>query len=205
MLRNEHVTIADAFQLAGVDDSSAAEDLPRPLAGRDPALPLVLLAHHPRTIARAAPAGVDLQLSGYTHDARSCAFRYRLAAMEPSRDDNLRGLRQMVASAPSVAIVRADEVTWQSRSSDDGTDTHVRWTCVKPIAGPVPPASIVIRNNEEDQARVSHMLTVTAPEIYLVGLDGATLMFALEVEFDDEDGRYELVNLLWDVSLDELV
>ena len=67
VLRNEHVTIADAFQLAGVDDSSAAEDLPRALAGRDPALPLVLLAHHPRTIVRAAPAGVDLQLSGHTH------------------------------------------------------------------------------------------------------------------------------------------
>ena len=67
VLRNEHVTIADAFQLAGVDDSSAAEDLPRALAGRDATLPLILLAHHPRTIARAAPAGVDLQLSGHTH------------------------------------------------------------------------------------------------------------------------------------------
>ena len=67
VLRNEHVTIADAFELAGVDDSSAGEDVPRALAGRDPALPLVLLAHHPRTIARAAPAGVDLQLSGHTH------------------------------------------------------------------------------------------------------------------------------------------
>jgi predicted MPP superfamily phosphohydrolase len=67
VLRNEHVTIAGAFQLAGVDDTSAGEDLPRALVGRDPALPVVLLAHHPRTIARAAPAGVDLQLSGHTH------------------------------------------------------------------------------------------------------------------------------------------
>jgi uncharacterized protein len=67
VLRNEHVTIAGAFQLAGVDDTSAGEDVPRALEGRDPALPLVLLAHHPRTIARAAPAGVDLQLSGHTH------------------------------------------------------------------------------------------------------------------------------------------
>jgi hypothetical protein len=73
------------------------------------------------------------------------------------------------------------------------------------VPGPVPPASIVIQSNEEDQARVFHMLVVTAPESYLVGLDGSTLLFALEVEFDDEDGRYELVNLLWDVSLDELV
>ena len=125
--------------------------------------------------------------------------------MEPSRDDNLRGLRSMVASAPSVAIVRADQVTWQSRSDDDGTDTHVRWTCVKPIAGPIPPASLVIQSSVEDQARVFHMLVVTAPESYLVGLNGSTLLFALEVEFDDEDGRYEFVNSLWDVSLDELV
>lgn len=67
VLRNEHVTIADAFQLVGVDDSSAAEDVPRAVAGCDPSLPLVLLAHHPRTITRAVAAGVDLQLSGHTH------------------------------------------------------------------------------------------------------------------------------------------
>ena len=67
MLHNEHVRIADSFELAGVDDSSATEDVPRAVAGCDPALPLVLLAHHPRTVARAATAGVDLQLSGHTH------------------------------------------------------------------------------------------------------------------------------------------
>ncbi len=67
VLHNEHVTIGGAFVLAGVDDSTASEDLPRAVAGRDPALPLVLLAHHPRVIVRAAPAGVDLQLSGHTH------------------------------------------------------------------------------------------------------------------------------------------
>lgn len=67
VLRNEHVTVADTFQLAGVDDSSAGEDVPRAVAGRDPRLPVVLLAHHPRTIARAMNAGVDLQLSGHTH------------------------------------------------------------------------------------------------------------------------------------------
>jgi predicted MPP superfamily phosphohydrolase len=67
ILRNEHVRIADSFDLAGVDDSSATEDVPRAVAGRDPALPLVLLAHHPRTVERAVTAGVDLQLSGHTH------------------------------------------------------------------------------------------------------------------------------------------
>ncbi|MBL0220341.1 MAG: metallophosphoesterase [Myxococcales bacterium] len=67
VLRNEHVTIAGTLVLAGTDDVSAAEDVSRAVAGRDPALPLVLLAHHPRTIARAVAAGVDLQLSGHTH------------------------------------------------------------------------------------------------------------------------------------------
>ena len=67
ILRNEHVTIRGAFELAGTDDSTAAEDVPGAVAGRDPALPLILLAHHPRTITRAVAAGVDLQLSGHTH------------------------------------------------------------------------------------------------------------------------------------------
>ncbi len=67
VLRNEHVTIAGTLVLAGTDDVSAEEDVARAVAGRDPALPLVLLAHHPRTISRAVAAGVDLQLSGHTH------------------------------------------------------------------------------------------------------------------------------------------
>ena len=55
-LRNEHVVIHEAFALAGADDPVLhAEDVPRALAGHDPALPVVLLAHHPSTIARADP------------------------------------------------------------------------------------------------------------------------------------------------------
>src|SRR5690606_9174657 len=56
VLRNERVTIRDAFELAGVDDASFGEDVPRAVEGRDPGMPLVLLAHHPRTIARAVKA-----------------------------------------------------------------------------------------------------------------------------------------------------
>ncbi|HEY5925421.1 MAG TPA: metallophosphoesterase, partial [Kofleriaceae bacterium] len=44
VLRNEHVTIGDTFALAGVDDASYGEDVPRAVAGRDAAVPLVLLA-----------------------------------------------------------------------------------------------------------------------------------------------------------------
>jgi uncharacterized protein len=83
ILRNQHATIRGAFELAGVDDSSATEDVSRALAGRDPALPVVLLAHHPRTIARAATAGVDLQLSGHTHGGQLLPLGWLSRLFEP--------------------------------------------------------------------------------------------------------------------------
>jgi uncharacterized protein len=83
VLRNEHVTIGGAFELAGVDDSSAAEDVPRALRGRDPALPVVLLAHHPSTVKRAAAAGVDLQLSGHTHGGQLLPLGWLIRLFEP--------------------------------------------------------------------------------------------------------------------------
>lgn len=76
-LRNERVTLAPGLDLAGVDDYDAekyadrypghGEDLPRATAGRDPSHALVLLAHQPRQVRKAAQHGVDLQLSGHTH------------------------------------------------------------------------------------------------------------------------------------------
>ena len=84
-LRNERVEIGDGharFDLAGVDDYSAdgwaghGEDLSAALAGRDPARALVLLAHQPRQVRRAAPHGVDLQLSGHTHGGQIWPWHY---------------------------------------------------------------------------------------------------------------------------------
>jgi predicted MPP superfamily phosphohydrolase len=83
VLRNEHVTIGGAFQLAGVDDSSASEDVAGAVRGRDPALPLVLLAHHPRTIRRAVAMGVDLQLSGHTHGGQLLPLGWLSRLFEP--------------------------------------------------------------------------------------------------------------------------
>jgi predicted MPP superfamily phosphohydrolase len=83
ILRNEHATIRGAFELAGVDDSSATEDVSRALAGCDAALPVVLLAHHPRTIARAAGTGVDLQLSGHTHGGQLLPLGWLSRLFEP--------------------------------------------------------------------------------------------------------------------------
>lgn len=84
-LRNQRVAIGDgaaSFDLAGVDDYSAAgwpghgEDLPAALTGRDPARALVLLAHQPRQVHRAARYGVDLQISGHTHGGQIWPWHY---------------------------------------------------------------------------------------------------------------------------------
>jgi predicted MPP superfamily phosphohydrolase len=83
ILRNEHVTIRDAFELAGVDDASYGEDVGRAVEARDPAKPLVLLAHHPRTIARASEAGVDLQLSGHTHGGQLLPWGWLARLWDP--------------------------------------------------------------------------------------------------------------------------
>jgi uncharacterized protein len=83
VLRNQHVTIADAFELAGVDDSSVSEDVPAAVAGRNSQLPLVLLAHHPRTIERAVTAGVDLQLSGHTHGGQLLPLGWLARLFDP--------------------------------------------------------------------------------------------------------------------------
>jgi predicted MPP superfamily phosphohydrolase len=83
LLRNEHVTIASALELAGTDDSSMTEDVPAAVAGRNPELPLVLLAHHPRTVKRAMEAGVDLQLSGHTHGGQLLPWGYLSRLWDP--------------------------------------------------------------------------------------------------------------------------
>jgi predicted MPP superfamily phosphohydrolase len=83
-LRNERVSIgsgAASFELAGVDDHNAkgdghGEDLAAATLGRDPGRALVLLAHQPRQVRRAARHGVDLQLSGHTHGGQIWPWHY---------------------------------------------------------------------------------------------------------------------------------
>jgi uncharacterized protein len=83
VLRNEHVVIGGAVTLAGVDDSSMAEDVPRAVAGHDARLPVVLLAHHPRTITRAMQNHVDLQLSGHTHGGQLLPLGWLARLFDP--------------------------------------------------------------------------------------------------------------------------
>ena len=73
ILRNERRLIADAIQVAGLDEpagrsfAEGGPDLDRALAGYDPDLPTVLLRHRPEGVDRAVRRNVDLQLSGHTH------------------------------------------------------------------------------------------------------------------------------------------
>jgi predicted MPP superfamily phosphohydrolase len=76
VLRNERVAIGgvEGFDLIGIDDTSGGSwlpghgaDLPRAVAGRDPARASVLLAHRPDDVAEAARSGIGFQLSGHTH------------------------------------------------------------------------------------------------------------------------------------------
>lgn len=70
------------FDLAGVHDRTGGWmggprcDLAAALAGRDSSRPLVLLAHDPQVFREASLSGVDLQLSGHTHDGQIWPFRF---------------------------------------------------------------------------------------------------------------------------------
>ncbi len=71
LLRNQHIEIARAgarICLAGVDDVYTRRiDLGAALAGRDEALPLLVLAHDPVSFDALADRGAALVLSGHTH------------------------------------------------------------------------------------------------------------------------------------------
>ena len=83
VLRNEHVTLGGVIALAGTEDPMADEDVDRAVAGRRHELPLVLLAHRPRTVLRAMNAGVDLQLSGHTHGGQLLPWGWLARLWDP--------------------------------------------------------------------------------------------------------------------------
>jgi predicted MPP superfamily phosphohydrolase len=129
VLRNERVSIENkgaAFDLAGVDDASASragvpghgEDLGRALAGRDPGRALVLLAHQPRTVLRAAALDVDLQLSGHTHGGQIWPFgalvrlqQHFLAGLHRHRDTQIYVSRGTGYWGPPMRLAAPAEIT----------------------------------------------------------------------------------------------
>ncbi|WP_250008517.1 metallophosphoesterase [Actinoplanes sp. M2I2] len=93
-LHNRHVVVSrggDSLVVAGVDDRTAAgsgvpghhADHEAALAGADPSLPVLLLAHQPAQIAGAVTHGVDLQISGHTHGGQMWPFHYLVRLDQP--------------------------------------------------------------------------------------------------------------------------
>jgi predicted MPP superfamily phosphohydrolase len=87
VLRNQRVEI-EGLDLAGVNDATGgsygdAPDYDAALGGRDPAKPVVLLAHQPIQVDEAEKRGVDLQLSGHTHGGQIFPFGYLVRLQQP--------------------------------------------------------------------------------------------------------------------------
>ncbi|MEV6046826.1 metallophosphoesterase [Streptomyces xanthochromogenes] len=94
-LRNRHLLLergGDTLVVAGVDDVTAESSglvghrahLAGALQGADPRHPILLLAHQPKFIDRAAAGGVDLQLSGHTHGGQIWPFHHLVRLDQPA-------------------------------------------------------------------------------------------------------------------------
>jgi uncharacterized protein len=90
VLRNEHSSIGGFFDLAGVDDYTAArmhpdhgQDISKAVSGRNPQVPLVLMAHQPKAAPEAVQFGVDLQLSGHVHGGQIAPFQWLTRLDQP--------------------------------------------------------------------------------------------------------------------------
>ncbi|MGW1818929.1 metallophosphoesterase [Streptomyces sp. NPDC002125] len=94
-LRNRHLLLergGDTLVVAGVDDVTAESSglaghgahLAGALDGADPGLPVLLLAHQPKFIDRAAAHGIDLQLSGHTHGGQIWPFHHLVRLDQPA-------------------------------------------------------------------------------------------------------------------------
>jgi predicted MPP superfamily phosphohydrolase len=94
-LRNSHLLLergGDTLVVAGVDDVTAESSgleghrahLEGALDGADPELPVLLLAHQPKFVDRAAAHGIDLQLSGHTHGGQIWPFHFLVRIDQPA-------------------------------------------------------------------------------------------------------------------------
>ncbi|WP_422769731.1 metallophosphoesterase [Plantactinospora sp. WMMC1484] len=94
-LHNRHLVLerdGSRLVLAGVDDATAGSsgrpghrpDHAAALAGADPELPVVLLAHQPKQVDGAVAHRVDLQLSGHTHGGQIWPFHLLVRLDQPT-------------------------------------------------------------------------------------------------------------------------
>jgi uncharacterized protein len=93
-LHNRHIRVergGHELVIAGVDDRTArssgvdghGSDIQSALAGADPDLPVLLLAHQPKQIEHAINSGVDLQISGHTHGGQIWPFNFLVRLDQP--------------------------------------------------------------------------------------------------------------------------
>jgi predicted MPP superfamily phosphohydrolase len=93
-LHNRHLVVERGgcrLVIAGVDDRTAASsgrpghkaDHEAALAGADPDLPVLLLAHQPKQIDGAVAHGIDLQISGHTHGGQIWPFHALVRLEQP--------------------------------------------------------------------------------------------------------------------------
>ncbi len=86
-LRNERLELG-GLDLAGVNDLNGTQygdppDFAKALGDRDPARPVVLMAHQPKAAFDAARYGVDLQVSGHTHGGQMAPFNLVVRLEQP--------------------------------------------------------------------------------------------------------------------------
>jgi uncharacterized protein len=88
MLRDQSVKINDSFFLVGREDrsmnwatGSRRKDLADILSSVDKSYPVILMDHQPFGLEEAAQQGVDLQLSGHTHNAQLWPLNYIVQSM----------------------------------------------------------------------------------------------------------------------------
>lgn len=99
MLRDSVIKIADAFYIAGRDDRDKSRfsgksrlEVNRLLDKIDKSLPVILMDHQPFDLQKAELAGIDLQLSGHTHDGQIWPLNYITKAIyEVSQGYKKRG------------------------------------------------------------------------------------------------------------------
>jgi predicted MPP superfamily phosphohydrolase len=80
-LRNESVTL-DGLQIIGIDDENNVADRLKNIE-IDPTKFAVLLYHRPEGLKAASKAGIDLMLSGHTHNGQIFPFNFYLRRLFP--------------------------------------------------------------------------------------------------------------------------
>ena len=113
------------------------------LAGADPALPVLLLAHQPQQIAGAVAHGVDLQISGHTHGGQIWPFHYLVRLDQPVLQGLSRhGERTQLYTSrgtgfwgPPFRVFAPSEITLLTRSTPSARSARVPDPSAAPAVG----------------------------------------------------------------------